>query len=95
MGPLKGRPAWDQVSAPEHSGTYKEEAGKAGRFAGSAGLSSESGLDPANKQGSHESARTTHSMGNGNVKKIPSVTPDNSDVGSIASVWGGKGVGGY
>lgn len=104
MGPLNGRPAWNQVSAPELAGTYTasqatevngSKGSKGSSYVASQNISSKTGSNPEDKQGTYTSAQKVQAVGNGNVKYMPSKTPDGNDVGSNAAMWGGRGMGGY
>lgn len=87
MGPLRGRPAWNEVSAPVNTASASSSPSGMGKTKGSTGLASKTESFSGQTTAGMPSKPSSQSIGNGNVKKISSKSP----VNDVTSVSGGKG----
>ena len=87
MGPLRGRPAWNQVSAPVNTASESSSPSGMGNTKGSTGLLSKTMNSNVQVTAGMPSKPSNQAIGRGNVKKIPSKSP----VNDVTSVAGGKG----
>jgi len=88
MGPLNGRPGWNQVSAPVNTASAVAPKQKAAKYAGVGGVST-STVSASNSRPS--SSQSKQAVKGANVKKMSSKSPKND----VWGVEGGKGLGGY
>lgn len=91
MGPLRGRPAWDEVASPTDMATYSSRSTGSDKYKGTfkTGTGQESGN--VDTMATYTSEQSTQPVGNGNVKRTGYETPP----ADITRIEGGRGPGGY
>jgi len=87
MGPLRGRPAWNEVSAPVNTANVESSPSGMGKTKGSTGLASKTESFSGQTTAGMPSKPSSQSIGNGNVKKMSSNSPKDD----VTFVAGGLG----